>query len=92
VNVVRKKKLSELRPLRFCLLVTGAAWVVVAGVTPKANAEMFMVTTVEDGNVGESYFVQALVLRPRVTTDLPFRESALIDHPGWPIKLFRLTT
>ncbi|MFB0978446.1 MAG: hypothetical protein QMC73_12335 [Myxococcota bacterium] len=84
--------MSELRLLRSCLIVMGAAWVVMAGVTPKANAETFMVTTVEDGHVDESCFVQALVLRPRVTTDLPFRESALIDHPGWPIKLFRLTT
>ena len=53
MNVVRKKKLSELQPLCFCLLVMGTAWVVVAGVTPKANAETFIVTTVEDGSVND---------------------------------------
>ncbi|MFP8870430.1 MAG: hypothetical protein VCB43_02710, partial [Myxococcota bacterium] len=45
--------MSELRPLRSCLLVMGAAWVVVAGVTPKANAEIFVVDTVEDGSVDD---------------------------------------
>ena len=53
MNVVRKKKLSDLRHLRFCLLAMGTAWVVVAGLTPKANAETFIVTTVEDGSVDD---------------------------------------